>query len=43
MGSSKLGTDERPLWVAIIGAGPAAYFTAGCGTESPPTTNPSRP
>jgi ferredoxin--NADP+ reductase len=28
MGSSKLGTVERPLWVAIIGAGPAAYFTA---------------
>ncbi len=28
MGSSMLGTDERPLWVAIIGAGPAAYFTA---------------
>ena len=28
MGSSKLGTDERPLWAAIIGAGPAAYFTA---------------
>ena len=28
MGSLKLGTDERPLWVAIIGAGPAAYFTA---------------
>lgn len=28
MGTSKLGTEERPLWVAIIGAGPAAYFTA---------------
>ena len=28
MGSSMLGTEERPLWIAIVGAGPAAYFTA---------------
>jgi ferredoxin--NADP+ reductase len=28
MGSPRLGTAERPLWVAIVGAGPAAYFTA---------------
>ena len=28
MGKPKLGSAERPLWVAIIGAGPAAYFTA---------------
>jgi ferredoxin--NADP+ reductase len=25
----KLGTEDRPLRVAIVGAGPAAYFTAG--------------
>jgi ferredoxin--NADP+ reductase len=28
MGSPNLGTETRPAWVAIIGAGPAAYFTA---------------
>ncbi len=25
----KIGTEDRPLRVAIVGAGPAAYFTAG--------------